>query len=520
MATFCPSTEDFHLTPIISTVDRATWLFWAAAAAILGGCATYAANGHWLNQPNRDLFQHSAVLRVLIDDLHHPINPFVASREGSRHFHPYWVAMAFLARCFGWTVRQTIGVAGFVTLGTLAAGIFQFGRVYFRSTWGPFALLVTLTLGWSLPLSHTGFLSVPTLVEGAAYPAVLLSGLSLMSWAIIIDALETKRTGRLLVPLVAIMFATHQLGAGLGLVVGASIIFFWPAVDWRRRGWLILLLAGGLLLSTLWPYHNPFDVVRRAGNPTWKGSPDFFLSYYLVAIFVPALIGIIGLRRPIVSGTGRPLLVAFVFCIGCFAACRFGFLTGMRFAPMAAMLLQIGLASTLVRIFNDPSGASDRVKLTTAAVAFGSILIQLLMLLLFYYPRERRDERRFGDVQAAATDLTKNLPPKEIIAAYDVASWPVVAAGHRVVSIPWPEPMIEDLAERQRLTEQMFDPLLSKAQRQALFRLAKVRVMILDLRFGPSGHWTMQSLGPLIAQAHSVRRSGSLVRFDVIPDGG
>ncbi|MEO6247434.1 MAG: hypothetical protein ABIO85_02465 [Sphingomicrobium sp.] len=518
MATFFPPADEFRLARMVSTVDRATWVFWAAAGAILGGCATHAANGHWLNQPNRDLFQHTAVLRVLIDDIYHPANPYVADNEGSRHFHPYWVAMAFLARSFGWTVRQTIGVGGFLTLGTLATGIFQFGRRYFRSNWGPFALLVTLTLGWSLPLSHTGFLSIPTLAEGAAYPAVLLSGLSLISWAIIIDTLEFQKTGWLLVPLVAIMFATHQLGAGLGLIVGTSMILLWPGVVWPRRGWLLLLLAGGLLLSTVWPYHNSFDVLRRAGNPTWKGSPDFFLPYYLVAIFVPALIGIVGLRRPIVAGTGRPLLLALALCIGAFVACEFGFLTGMRFAPMAATLLQIGLASTLVRILNDPSGASDRVKLTTVSVIFGFILFQLLMLVLFYYPKERRDEDRFGDVQAAAAYLTKDLPPNEIIAAYDVASWPVVAAGHRVVSIPWPEPMIVDLAERQRMTEQMFDPLLSKLHRQALFRQAKVRVMILDLRFGPNGHWTMQSLGPLIAQAHSFRRSGSLVRFDVISD--
>ena len=387
METFYRSIAALRLAAIFPTIDRATCVFWAAAGTILGGCATYAANGHWVNQPNRDLFQHIAVLQVLIDDLHHPANPFVASSEGSRHFHPYWVAMAFLARSFGWTVRQTIGVAGFVTMTTLAVGIFQFGRLYFRSNWGPVALLFTLTLGWSLPLSHTGFLSIPTLVEGAAYPAVLLSGFSLISWSIIIGALDDRKTGWLLVPLVAIMFATHQLGAGLGLIVATSMILLWPTGTWHKRGRLLLLIAGGLLLSALWPYHSSFNVLLRAGNPTWKGSPDFFRPYYLVAIFVPALIGLVGLRRPIIVGTGRPLLVALTICIGSFVAREFGFLIGMRFAPMAAILLQIGLASTLVRILDDPSGAADYVKLTAAAAAFGFILLQLLMLALFYYQR-------------------------------------------------------------------------------------------------------------------------------------
>src|SRR4051794_5849313 len=94
-------------------------LYCIAAFIVLGGCALNSALGHWANQPNRDLYQHAASLRALITDLHQPANPFVASEEGSRHFHPYWVAMAMLARTFGWTVWQTIGVASFFSMGVV-----------------------------------------------------------------------------------------------------------------------------------------------------------------------------------------------------------------------------------------------------------------------------------------------------------------------------------------------------------------------------------------------------------------
>jgi hypothetical protein len=141
--------------------------------------------------------------------------------------------MAFLARIFGWTVWQTIGAAAFVTMALMAVGLYLFGREFYRSQWGPLALLLCALLGWSIPISHTGFLNVPTLIEGAAYPAQFETALSLVLWSLVIRSTRQLSFVWVIVPLVAVMFATHQLGAGLGLIVAASFTLFWPDANPR-----------------------------------------------------------------------------------------------------------------------------------------------------------------------------------------------------------------------------------------------------------------------------------------------
>ena len=73
---------------------------------------------------------------------------------------------------------------------------------------------------------HTGLHSIPSLFEAAAYPATLLIGLSLILWSLTITSLSRMWLAALAIPLVAFMFATHQLGAGIGLVGAGAILAF------------------------------------------------------------------------------------------------------------------------------------------------------------------------------------------------------------------------------------------------------------------------------------------------------
>ena len=491
------------------------FLFFVAAAVILGGCALESALGHWANQSNRDVYQHAAALRVLIENLHHPANPFVATQEGSRHFHPYWVMMAALARTFGWTVWQTIGVASFLSMGVVAAGIFVFAREYYRSEWGPLALLLCALLGWTMPVSHTGFLNVPTLVEGAGYPAPLVAGLAFFLWALVIRSMRDVRNALLIVPLVAFMFATHQLGAGLALIVGSCLFLFWPEGTFRARSFVALAFACGLLVSAAWPYQDPFVVLFKAGNPTWENGVDWFTPKYLIGLWIPSGIGLLGLWKPVVPGTGRPLLVALPILILGFFSGALGFMTGTRFAPTAVLLLQMGMAAILLRFFESPSTHSDRFKKVLTAVAFGTIGFQIVAMCLIYWPKEYRDERMFGSVFKESATLTASIPDNEQIAAYDVAALPIAATGQKVLSIPWPEPMISDLAKRQDMTNRLFDPHIAKEQRVALAKAAGIRTLILDVRFGPRRMWEYWEIYRFERQAKRISYAGPMRRFDL-----
>ena len=460
-----------------------------------------------------------AALRSLIADIHNPTNPFVGSSEPSRQFHPYWVTMAVLARTFGWSLAQTIAVGSYVSVTVLACGFYTFGRAYFRSPWGPLTLLLCSTLAWSIPISHTGYINVPTLVEGASYPAALLVGLSMMLWALIISSFEKPKLIVAIVPLAALMFSTHQLGAGLGFIVALAIASAWPVGQLRYRVAIFASMIVGVIASTFWIYFNPVEAVVRAGNPTWRNGIDFYTPYYLIGIFIPSAVGIAGLLRSRYGGRGRPLLLALIILLLGFVAGNRGFLVGTRFAPTAVLVLQIGIASILVPFFERPEEFSDRFKLTLVGSSFAFLLIQGLLLGLILYPFEDRSERRYGSVQRAATTLTSDIPDTQEVAAYDVAAWPVSAIGQKVLSIPWPEPFIKDLAIRQRKVEELFDLRLSSEQRANLARRYSVRTLILDERYGPRGGdlraWTPNELKRFETQSRKALKAGPMWRFDL-----
>lgn len=502
-----PSAREFWRNP--------TAIFWFSALIILGGCALNAALGHWANQANRDLFQHASALRALIANLSDPANPFVVSDEGSRHFHPYWVMMAALAKTFGWTVWQTLAVASFLSMAVLAGGIFVFAREYYRSAWGPLALLLCALLGWTMPISHTGFLNVPTLVEGASYPAPLVAGFSFFLWALVIRTMRDVRNALMIVPLVAFMFATHQLGAGLALIVGTSLFLLWPEGSVRSRCAVAIAFAAGLLVSAAWPYQDPFVVVLKAGNPTWENGVEWFTPKYLIGLWIPSAIGFVGLLRPVVPGTGRPLLIVLPILLLGFASGAVGFMTGTRFAPTAILLLQIGMGAILVKFLESPASHSDRFKKVLAGAAFGTVGFQVVAMSLIYWPKEYRDERRFGSVYEESKALTASIPDDQQIAAYDVAALPIAATGQKVLSIPWPEPMISDLAQRQAMTERLFDPRITREQRVAAAKAAGVRTLILDVRFGHKRNWEYWETYRFNQQAMRTTTAGPMRRYDL-----
>lgn len=492
-----------------------TTLFVIAAVIILGACGINAAIGHWAHQPNRDIFQHMAALHSLIGDIKNPANPFVDSHEPSRHFHPYWVAMAAFARTFGWTMQVTLAVAGFFSLSFLALGYFLFGRSYFRSDWGPLALLLASTLAWSFPISHTGYVNIPTLVEGAAYPAVLLVGMSLILWALIIESFRRPQWIITIPVLAACMFATHQLGAGLGFIVGICLIAAWPAEGRARRLLMAVAIVAGVAMSSLWPYFDPIEAVVRAGNPAWRNGIEWYTPVFLMGILVPSAIGLWGLLRPWEPGTGRPLLIALPILLGGFAAGSFGFLTGTRFAPTAALLMQIGLAAMLVRYLERPQEHSDRFRKFAVGTIFGTLLFQLITLGLILYPKEFRGQSRYGNVLIAGAALTSDIRDDQQVAAYDVAAWPLVGQGQKTLSVPWPEPFIGDLSVRQDRVDDLFNVWISKHDRISTAKRYGIRTLILDERFGPGKPWRHWQLRILSSQAQATKRSGPMWRFDL-----
>ncbi|WOK35347.1 hypothetical protein [Sphingomonas sp. C3-2] len=511
VARSAPARSRTAIDVILAHPDRC---YWIAALLVYGLAASNAANGHFLYQTSRDLWQHLAALRTLIENPFHPANPFVPGQDGSRHFHPYWVGIAVLARAMGWTAWQALAAASFVSAGTLILGIRAFGLAYHGSRWGPVALLLAMTLGWSLPISHTGFHSVETLVEGVSYPAALLIGLSLLLWALVIRALARPIWALLVPPLAAFMFATHQLGAGIGFVTAGAFILFWPEARLKTRVVVALALELGLALSALWPYHNPFDAIIRTGNPTWTGGIDFYAPNKIVMIVLPSIFGVIGLLHRTSWRWSLPISASATAFALIFYAGSYGILIATRFAPPLMLMLHIGLSTLILILARNWHHMPKAHQL--GWFALGCFCVVGHGMVTFIYLRgEVRESRVLGNSYTQGLAITRDIPDQQPVAVWDVAAWPVVATGQRVISVPWPEPMIEGLAHRQAAVEQLFRPDLTREARLSLARHWGVKTLILDTN-GPLRREMPRNLLQTLQQ-QSVRsvKVGMFIRFDL-----
>jgi hypothetical protein len=310
------------------------------------------------------------------------------------------------------------------------------------------------------------------------------------------------------------MFATHQLGAGIGFMAAGCFILLWPDASLKARAAAAGAIAFGILLSMAWPYHDPFEAIARTGLPTWSGGINFYHPVMLIIAFVPSLIGLWGLRHRRFAGIGLPVLAAFALFAGIFALGWFGLMIATRFVMPAVLMLHIGLGALLLALADDWRGLARPMQLGLFTLALVSIALCWVMT----YGQLKVEQRIFdkeGSSYEAALALTRDIPDSEPVAAYDVFAWPIVATGQRVVSVPWPEPMIDGLAARQAAAERLFDPALSREQRLALARRWGAKVLVMDKK-GPLRRRMPKGMVQTL-EAQSVRHSesGEFIRFDL-----
>jgi hypothetical protein len=181
----------------------------------------------------------------------------------------------------------------------------------------------------------------------------------------------------------------------------------------------------------------------------------------------------------------------------------------------AVLVLQIGLGTVLIRWISGPLrtwGTPFKI----FAGAFAAILLVHAVNMIAFTRDAFSQVARGETVAREAAILTSDIPDNEQIAAYDVAAWPIVATGQRVLSVPWPEPMISDLAQRQALTNQLFRSH-DRQDRLRIARSAGVRTLILDERYAWERGANPLLVQQLTNQAVAVRKRGPLIRFDFTP---
>jgi hypothetical protein len=248
-------------------------------------------------------------------------------------------------------------------------------------------------------------------------------------------------------------------------------------------------------------------LMLRPGNSTWDGGPDFYGVLYLVGGLVPAILGVIGMRQRRMW----PLAIALVLFGMAFATGLAGVQIAGRFLMPVVLVLQIGLVAYFLEVAHDPSVTKARK--TRLLGGFGAIFAVLFATsaILISGATASASKPQIS-VYQAAQNLTGDIPDTEQVAAFDVAAWPIVGTGQKVLSVPWPEPGIADLAQRQQAVLNLFDPALSAEDRRALADAVGIRTLITDIRLLPP-----QTVAILRDQAARFSKSGSMVRIDLYP---
>jgi hypothetical protein len=471
------------------------------AAPALGLFAWLSGQGMLVEHPASDIWQHAAALLALIENPHAPGNPFIVSDAGSRHFQPLWLGWAAVARIAGLDVWQVLALAGYGAMALFGIGVYVFARALHPAPWAPVVLFLCLMLGWALPLQHTGFHSPLTLYYAAAYPATYMIGLSFILWALVLRSLVRPVFVIPLCALAALMFTTHQVGAVIGFIGAGSFALCWPhgTIAVRLRVLSALVLA--VSLSTFWPYFNAVEIVLRPGNATWEGGPAFYSPVYLTAALIPSIFGLAGLRAP--AGRALVLMAGVFLCI--YLVGLTGFQLAGRFLMPLVLVLQVGLALYIVTNIG-----SDRRRLVLIGMIAATNLATLVMvanLLDITAPATEPGEVTFYE---AAGILSADIADDQPVAALLTSAWPVVATGQKVLSVPWPEPMIVDLAARQAVTKALFAADLVADDRIALARNHHVRSLI-----AWQERLSDAQLAVLQAQAVATISVGPLIRFDL-----
>ena len=480
------------------------WIYAIMCGTLIAADSAYLARHLPLSLANDDLWQHLAAIQALIDDPLHPSNPFLISDQPSRLFGPLWVAVALVCRAFHLTAQTGFVIGASIGIASLAAGAWLLGTARANGPAGGFALLGAMLGGWLTPPYFTGYHDVLTLLLSGGYPAIVAVGASLMLWGLSLrwlgDLRRSRSLGAAIVATTALGFATHPLGMAVGLAGVMLMAIGQPDADRAGRVGLALLIGAGVLLAAGWPWFNPLRVAGSATSPEWEVGIDFYNPWWIAATLFPAAIGLAGL----LDRASRPLLILLLLCLAGYALGGSGkFVAGHRLLPWSALVLHIGLASLVLRWVR----STRRPAIFAQALMMGVVVVQALFVAQKLAQRDGEFQRG-GDLLAAARALTTHGAGR--FAGYPNAAFPIAALGIRPLVTPFAEPLVPDMRERQRHSDELFDPRLSRSVRLATAQHEGVRYLVIDRRFV-----TPLMRRRLEGQAATIHMSGSLERIDL-----
>jgi hypothetical protein len=474
-------------------------LAWVAWDAVSFRLITYS--------PGADYWEHTAVLRALLENPWRPAHPLIASEVSSPRFGPHYLWIALVGRALGTDALGAMSIAAIVNALLFLIGIYAFFREYFGDLRAPLFGLVVMFGSWLDAPHFSNVYKLSIYFSVAGYPSSAALAVMLLMLTVLLRVLrsERERPGLWALTLVAAayVYVTHPLTAMLAYTAAGFLALTEGKAPRRRRLWVCGAIAGSLLFASLWPYYPALGMVTSGtAARVQKGLEagqhslhSFYGAEELVGILGFAALSV--LLFPYFAWRRIHLVVPLgtLSMLGVFGAAAFlDIPLGHRFVLLAVFFLQIGLVWLLLLALSRPRRGSPEPLPRYAARLAGALAAAVLLAVMGVtavtdaserFARERRTGVESPTVRYGRR-VAELAGPNAIIFADELPSWPLPTFGPKIVTLHHRNPLITDAEERERAARRFFGPRVSDEERWAILERFRVTHVIATPRNSPA----------------------------------
>ncbi len=483
-------------------------LYWAMAAILIGGLGwVYVTDPPFTHKLNNDFWEHSAAIREWMGDLWHPRNPHLMTDIGSPRYMPYFFVLAILGNVLGLEAIDVLKIAAIFNIALLTLGVFLFFRVYFRSHLAPVIGLVVLLTAWGTGWTWSNVTQLRTLFYVGPYPSTFCFALTLVCLWLQTRMLRSDappiKHHIALAALVAVLVASHPLTGSFAIVSLLLLALFHPRVRFGTRAGLAIAVVLGLGLAELWPYYSVLKVTLGVsggeakswvdgGAIAWDARPRLLLKhpfYNPVQVLLalgPILVGFLCLGFLARQREHRFILFGAIAMLTPYAVnLVYPIPLGHRFLLFAIFFLHLALVWAVVGCLDRAySGLESGRTRGAAKVALGGIGAVIALGLIFNTAFAVVDvrQRLAGQdrMPAHIAEIVRSVPRDGVVMARPILAWPIPTFAGKVISLFHRNPMVPDMAERDRSVTLFFDPASSAAERAQILRDYSVSHVLID----------------------------------------
>ncbi len=440
--------------------------------------------------PGADYWEHTAVLRALLDNPWHPTHPLLATDAASPRFGPHFLTVALLGRLLHYDAVDAMALSAVMNSVVLLAALWWFLRSYFRDSRAALYGLVIFFGSWGAAPHFSNVFKLKVFFSVAGYPSTAAFAMTLVGLGLVVRLCRSGRRSPFGLALSALIWAyvyvTHPLTATMALPAAVLLALTEPGVARRERFWIAGSVCAGFLLSAAWPYYPALGMVfggtvhrvRGLEPESFAPQHEFYeprhlsdiLGYCFASFFVLPYLWV---RRQDVFAVLGALLMLAVFT----ASALLPIPLGHRYVLLSVFFLQLALVRLCLNLtpYAGAPGtwASRRWLRIPAWLAVFSLLAYMAVTNVAvareHFEHTAASARGKESVALRCARRVGELAgPHAIVLSTALASWSLPTFGPKIVTPYHKNPLIVDADERRRAALRFFSFRASDAERDAI----------------------------------------------------